>query len=236
MEDKFMFELQQQPSSTFSSDLQQRLMLIDTNQRSRRKARQRITAFAVLAVAVVLIASFSIPTVRAGIRAAIINIAGQVFNVTGDYPSRDDAVTEVTPETLPVDQAIAKFPFAIQLPAALPDGYQLDAKADLYLGHTDYPDMLELSYFNAQPGNGRIFFIAYPVGAVSGSIVGPDSLEEVAITENLTGALVKGGWSYNTKQWESFERWHLSWKQDGVDYALLGPDKDVLIAMAASLR
>lgn len=236
MEDNFMYDLQQQPSSDYMTSLQKRLNKIEVTRRSQQVSRFRATAIGLVAFALIVITNLLIPSVRAGIKATIVNIAGQVFDVTTVHPGLGEQITEVTPEFLPVEEALAKFPVQVKLPTFLPEAFLLDETARIYLGFTGYPDTLEIVYSNNQSDSGYISLRAITENATSATIVGTDSVEEVAISETLTGALVKGGWSENTKQWEDVDSWHLSWLQEGVRYTLSGSDVSTLIKMASSFR
>ncbi|MGB4595789.1 MAG: hypothetical protein WBI14_07770, partial [Anaerolineaceae bacterium] len=162
--------------------------------------------------------------------------AGQTFDVTAEHPGLSEQITEVTPELLPVNEALARFPVPVKLPTFLPEGFRMEETARLYLGFADYPDTLELLYSTVLSDSGNISLRAFPESEISGSIVGTDSMEEVVINETLNGALVKGGWFENTRQWEDLDQWSLYWLQEGVRYSLTGADPEVLIAVATSLE
>ena len=235
MDDKFMFNLQQQPSADFAAGLQSRLKEINADRNSRRARQTRSAIMAVLVLVMIAAVSWSIPSVRAGIKASFANIAGQVFKITEEYPVSAET-TIVTPEILPVAEALEKFPVAIKLPEWIPQGYQMEDTADHYLGINDFPDSLVLRY--TESGMPGIFLKVSPEGSFAAEMVGTEDIIEVPIGETLVGALIKGGWYENTHKWEDFDQWQLSWVDSGVYYALSGSraNTDLLIEMAASFK
>lgn len=237
MDDKFMFNLQQQPSADFAAGLQSRLKGINADRISRHARQTRLAIIAALVLVMITAVSWSIPSVRAGIKASFANIAGQVFNITEEYPVSAE-VTTVTPEILPVMDALEKFPVAIKLPEWVPQGCQLQDTAELYLGINDFPDLLVLRYDFNESGMPGIHLSVSPEGSFAAEMVGTENIIEVPIGETLVGALIKGGWYENTHQWEDLDQWQLSWVDSGVYYALSGSraNTDLLIEMAASFK
>ena len=239
MDDKFMYTLRKEPDKRFSQRLKQNLdeIALKPAKAGYTMGHLRLGMILVLALVVGAISlSLAVPGVRAKLQDLFIQIAGQTFMISQEYPGLGEAVTNVRPEKLPLQEAIGKLPFEVKTPSYIPAGFQLEKNVNLYMGNAGFPDSIEATYAANQRNLQRITLTARQNAENLAIAIGSEAVEEVMIGSEVTGALFKGGWFSNTAKWEDMDVWTLTWVQGDTHYMLIGPEAQQLIDMAASFN
>ena len=244
MDDKFLYQLREQPDSGFANKLHQKLSQnpvapargIETLVHSLFGNKRLLQAASFLAI--VVIAVMAISPARAFVASLITNIAGLSFEVTGDYPGDNypGGVETIEPQIMPLDEALAAFPYSIQLPPGIPSEYILNEEAvRVYVGEEAGPfaNTIEFEWLpNAQGGLNLKITDQDPD---TGEIVAPDSLEEIPLDETHSAVLIRGGWDADHKVWSNeFGVIRLRWVVNNLTYDLMGADLELMVAIAQS--
>jgi hypothetical protein len=205
--------------------------------RLERKERiwtiRKYSALSILALifAFGILMTFS-STVRAEVLQTIEEIAGLRFDVTNNYPGNPDEEEIIVPgEYLSLEEAQSRFAFPIMLPAYIPQGYERLVDIEI-LGFGDMPVL----FIRWQNNESHAFFYLTidhcPADSENcGRVVGEGALEEIMLNEK-PAVLVRGGWNYDTKQYElnpyDVAVVELIWRYDDHNVYALGADEPTI--------
>ncbi len=230
MDDKFLYQLREQPRPEFTENLQRKLALSQPAPLFRGGRLK--PAFSLLLIGLALaIALMSVTPVRSAVLSFLIRVGGLSFNTTTDYPGDDSEVETIEDRTLPLNEAMALFPY----PVHLPQNVTLEQ---------------EVSVGELSPGNFHIFLRGQTQQGVrfymdimtnpdtnGGEIIFPDSVEEIFLDADHPAALIRGGWNYDTKVWDdAYGTVRIKWVLDNLLYDLGGKmdDLEALLEVARS--
>jgi len=231
MDDKFLYQLREQPRPEFTENLQRKLALSQPAPLFRGGRLK--PAFSLLLIGLALaIALMSVTPVRSAVLSFLIRVGGLSFNTTTDYPGDDSEVETIEDRTLPLNEAMALFPY----PVHLPQNVTLEQ---------------EVSVGELSPGNFHIFLRGQTQQGVrfymdimtnpdtnGGEIIFPDSVEEIFLDADHPAALIRGGWNYDTKVWDdAYGTVRIKWVLDNLLYDLGGKidDLEALLEVARSI-
>jgi len=246
MDDKFLYQLQEVPDSEFVNNLHRKLgqnhAEADRGQFmaffDMLRSKRLVQIIAVLVIA--LIATMAISPARAVVSSLIADIAGQLFEVTEDYPGDDhpgydDVIIE--PQVMSLGDALATFPYEIHLPANIPSGYSLNEdNVRVYSGRVDdagpFGNIIEFEWLSSD-GQSDLNLSVTDIVTTS-EVVAPDSIEEVLLDANHPAVLIQGGWDADNKVWNNDVGLRLRWSVDNLVYDLRGGNREQLIDIALS--
>ena len=234
MNDKFLYQLREQPRLEFTENLHRKLAF------SRPALpiwdRRLKPAFSLLLIGLMLATVLmSVTPVRSAVMSFLTRVGGLSFEVTTDYPGdnypEDEEIT-IESRTLPLNEAMALFPY----PVHLPQNVTLEQ---------------EVSVGELSPGNFHIFLRGQTQQGVrfymdimtnpdtnGGEIIFPDSVEEIFLDADHPAALIRGGWNYDTKVWDdAYGTVRIKWVLDNLLYDLGGKidDLEALLEVARSI-
>ncbi len=243
MNDKFLYQLQEVPDLEFVNNLHQKLgkntsvseqrLIVNFFNLIKSKSLVHVATFGLIG----LIALMAISPVRAFVTSLITNIAGQIFEVTEDYPGDNDPgrVTTIEPQVLSLGDALAIYPHEIQLPTSIPSGYTLNEdNVRVYVGQDAGPfaNSIEFEWLAVDRSSLRLRVTDFDLS--TGEIVTPDSVEEVLLDANHSAVLIQGGWDADKKVWTNDPGLRLRWSVNNLIYDLGGDDREQLIDIARS--
>lgn len=240
MNDEFLTELREAPRAEFSDGLYGRLAQQKAD--ALRIGARKIVATALLALALplALVMTFS-PAARAAVQGAIHTIGNLAFDVSDEYPGGNGPVTVLKSEEMTLEQARARFPVALRVPAWAPDGYTREETVSI----TNLPDGNVSALMTWQGDQNRLALYTYSSPQTllrrggDGIAVGPGSVEEVQVN-GQPAAIVRGAWNANTKAWGPDMLISLLWADDARGYMLSGMEEHIgaaeLMRMAESLQ
>lgn len=243
MEDKFLYQLQEVPDLEFVNNLHKKLVR-NYSEPERRpfgtifdliKSKKLVPVTTFLAIS--LMALMAISPVRAFVTALITNVAGQIFEVTEDYPGDNDpgGVTTIEPQVLPLGDALAIFPHDFQLPTYIPSGYTLNEdNVRVYVGQDAGPFANSIEFEWREDDHPGLRLRVTDSDLSTGEIVAPDSIEEVFLDANHSAVLIQGGWDSVKKVWTNFPGLRLRWSVNNLVYDLGGAEREQLIEIALS--
>lgn len=227
MDDKFLYLLREQPDPEFVKNLHKTLSSHQV--RSKKKWDTFISVFnsnrkaklywiTAIMIAVFLVA-MTISPVRAFILAYPKEVAGRVFDISNDYPYSGDDVETIDAQILPLDEALAIFPYDVILPDYVPPEYVLDRKnVSIYSGIENLPEMIIISW--RSDGKGLSLSICGNCEWRHGEIVAPEAVEEVLLDNQYPAVLIRGGWYENEKAWNYDAALTLEWQVGNMLYSL----------------
>lgn len=243
MDDRFLYQLQEVPDSEFVNNLHRKLMqnhskpeqrlFVNVYNLIRSKRLVQVTTF----LAISLIAIMAVSPARAFVSSLITNIAGQIFEVTDDYPGDNYPGGEeiIEPQLMSLGEALAVFPHDIQLPTYIPSGYTLNEdKVRVFVGVDagSFENTIEFEWLS--DGHPNLRLRVTDIDPSFGEIVAPDSVEEITLDTNHSAALIRGGWDADHKVWTNDVGLRLRWSVNNLAYDLMGDDREQLIEMAIS--
>ncbi|MBN2148343.1 MAG: hypothetical protein JW726_13220 [Anaerolineales bacterium] len=244
MDDKFLSQLRELPDAEFANCLYQRLDQNQPRPDPRRgmallgsTPRARVIRLAAVFV-ICLLALMAFSPVRAFVANLIIEVAGQSFELSDNYPGDDDPSAEeytIYPQIMSLDEALAAFPYAVKLPTNIPAVYSLhENSVRVYVGEEAeaFADTIEIEW--GRSDNSLITLSISDHQWSEGEIVAPDSLEEIQLDENHAAVLIRGGWDYDHKVWNENIALRLRWSVGDLTYDLMGVDREQLIEIAFS--
>ncbi|OGN94407.1 MAG: hypothetical protein A2Z71_00660 [Chloroflexi bacterium RBG_13_50_21] len=198
----------------------------------KNKKLVQVTALLVIAV----IAVMTISPVRAIVSSLITNIAGQLFEVTDDYPGDNYAgeVEIIEPQVMSLSDALAAFPYDVQLPTNIPSDYTLDEdNVRVYVGDDagSFANTIEFGWRSTTPGGFGLKITDHDWNAI-GEIVAPNSVEEILLDDAHPAVLIRGGWDADNKVWSNDFGIRLRWSMDNLFYELMGADQEQLLEIA----
>lgn len=243
MDDKFLYQLQEVPDLEFVNHLHKKLgrnysepeqrLFVNVNNLIRSKRLVQVTAFLVIS----LIAIMAISPARAFVSSLITNIAGQLFEVTEDYPGDNYPGREeiIEPQLMSLGDALAIFPHDIQLPTYIPSGYTLNEdNVRVYVGDDAGPFANSIEFEWLSGDRPALFLRVTDIDLSTGEIVAPDSVEEITLDTNHSAALIRGGWDADNKVWTNEVGLRLRWSANNLEYNLAGVNREQLIEIALS--
>lgn len=245
MDDKFLYQLQEQPDAEFARTLQRQLAQPQSEPKRRFDMNihnlinnKRLVQVAALFM-IAIIAVMSITPVRAFVASFITNIAGQLFEVTADYPGDNYGEGEETiePQVMSLGDALAAFPHGIQLPTNIPSEYTLDEdNVRVYVGEDAGPfdNTIELGWRSTTQNGFILLHITDRDLTAIGEIVAPNSVEEILLDEAHPAVLIRGGWNADQKAWVDGVGIRLRWSIGDLFYDLTGTDQGQLLEIAKS--
>ena len=246
MNDKFLYQLHEEPSPEFAKNLRQRLAQPAVNSERRLTVTfpaLTLTRKATWArIGIVLAASLTLLMIVSPMRAFVaslldtISVSGQMFEVTDYYPGDNYGdVTVIEPQILTLADALALFPHQINLPTYTPSGYALDEDhVWVYSGEDagSLADTVELTWFSADEG--VTLRITNRVSSL-GEIVAPNSVEEISLDPTHPAVAIRGGWDVDKKAWtDEYGSVRLRWLVGDLTYELIGTDLTQLTEVALS--
>lgn len=242
MDDKFLYQLQEVPDLEFVSNLHKKLgnnysepeQLRFVNIYNLIKSKRLVQVIAFFLIS--LIAIMAISPARAFVSSLITNIAGQIFEVTEDYPGDNYPGDEeiIYPQLMSLDDALATFPHAIYLPTNIPSGYILNEdEVRVYLGEDAGPfaNTIEFEWLS---DDFRKLILRITDDVSTGEIIAPDSAQEVWLDINHSAVLIYGGWDADNKVWTDDVGLRLRWSVNNLLYDLMGANREQLIDIAES--
>jgi len=243
MDDKFLYQLQEVPDLEFVNNLHKKLgknysepeqrLFVNVYNLIRSKRLVQVTAFLVIS----LMAIMAISPARAFVSSLITDIAGQLFEVTEDYPGDNYPGGEeiIEPQVMSLDDALAIFPHDIQLPKYIPSGYTLNKdNVRVYVGVDAGPFANTIEFEWLSDDHTHLVLRVTDIDLSTGEIVAPDSVEEVLLDANHSAVLIRGGWDADNKVWNNDVGFRLRWSVDNLAYDLMGVNREQLIDMAIS--
>jgi len=242
MDDKFFYQLQEQPDAEFTESLHRKLTRLPVEAKRMNifdllKNKKLVQVAALLVI--VVIAVMAISPARAMVSSLITDIAGQLFEVTDDYPGDNYAGGEeiIEPQVMSLTEALAVFTNDITMPAAIPSECVLDEDHVLvYVGEDAGPfaNSMELNWLSSTGGCFRLRITDEEYWS-NGEIVAPGVVEEISLGSDLSAVLIRGGWDADHKVWSNeYGHLRLRWPVGDLMYELMGIDQEQLIEIATS--
>lgn len=239
MDDKFLYQLREQPDAQFVQDLRAKLSqdsvdykwrlnmrVFDGLSVNKRPKMAWGMAFAVIG----LLAITTILPVRAFIASVVSRIAGQSFVLTEDYPGDDAPNPDIVEgQIMSLEGAVDIFPHSITLPTQVPDGFVLDeSNVRVYTGEDDgsFADSIEIKWAQQE----TLLTLSVTNRTEGSEVIAPDAAEELFLNDEYTAVLIRGGWNYQTGEWD--DAWgmiRLRWQLDGLVYDLSGQSDAVTV-------
>ncbi|HNT55198.1 MAG TPA: hypothetical protein PKG95_10830, partial [Anaerolineaceae bacterium] len=195
----------------------------------------QVTALLIIAVIVVM----AVTPARAFVASLITDIAGQLFEVTDDYPgdNYDGEEEIIEPQVMSLAEALAVFPHEIIMPTAVPSECVLDEDhVQVYVGEDAGPfaNSMELVWLASTGGCFRLWITEGEYWS-NGEIVAPDAVEEISLGSDIAAVLIRGGWDADHKAWSNeYGQLRLRWPVGDLFYELTGTDQEQLIEIATS--
>jgi len=243
MDDNFLSKLYEQPDPEFVKNLQRKLSkseveidqkaIMDGQMFFRRNLLLKIAALLVI----VVIAGMAISPVRAFVSSLITKIAGQSFVVTNDYPGDVVPGNEeiIEPKVLPLQEALAVFPYSIHLPTYIPSGYVLNDNIRVYVGESAGPFANTMEIDWRSTGMMSYILRITDQNKRNREIIAPESAtEEIMLDNKHSAVLIRGGWDIDTQSWNVDHGLRIKWLMDNLTYDLMGADREQLIEIASS--
>lgn len=243
MDDRFLYQLQEVPDSEFVNNLHRKLgqnhsepeqrLFVNVYNLIRSKRLVQVTTFLVISLIVIM----AISPARAYVSSLITNIAGQIFELTEDYPGDNYPGGEeiIESQVMSLGEALAVFPHDIQLPTYIPSGYSLNEdNVRVYVGEDAGPFANSIEFEWRAVDRPFLRLRVTDFGLSSGEIVAPDSVEEITLDTNHSAALIRGGWDADNKVWTNDVGLRLRWSVNNLAYDLAGVNREQLIEIALS--
>ena len=234
MNDKFLYQLREQPRLEFTENLHRKLAF------SRPALpiwdRRLKPAFSLLLIGLMLATVLmSVTPVRSAVMSFLTRVGGLSFEVTTDYPGdnypEDEEIT-IESRTLPLNEAMALFPYPVHLPQ------NVTLEQEVSVGELS-PGYLDV-FLRGQTQQGVRFHMDIMTNPDTngGEIIFPDSVEEIFLDADHPAALIRGGWNYDTKVWDAaYGSVRIKWVLDNLLYTLGGniDDLEALLEVARSM-
>ena len=236
MDDKFLYQLREQPDSEFSNNLKKKL----TQNHSRLKMSFQLSsinkkaklAWVTTLVMVCVFAVATISPVRAFVSSLLTRIAGQSFEETENFPEHGDGENIIKPQLMSLKEAIAIFPHDITLPTNVPNEFTLDEdNVSVYTGKNVGPfaDTF-LIQWESSTGAHLTLNVSDHDWSILSEIVAPNSIEEIYLDDEHSAVLITGGWDADTKMWDKdMGILRLRWQVDGLAYDLHGNTNSIAV-------
>lgn len=246
MDDKFLYLLREQPDPEFAKNLHQKLIqshsdpkwMLNMNLHTFALNRKTKLGWTTVLIAVSVLAMMTISPVRAFVSSLVIRVAGQLFEVTEDYPGDNYPGDEIIiePQVMSLSDALAIFPHNIKLPTNIPTGIVMDEEnIRVYIGEEARPfvDTIEIDWVSDTSADFTLRITNHDWSF--SEIVAPDSVEEIFLDDNHPAVVIRGGWDADEKAWNNdYGNIRLRWLVDNLTYELLGTNLEQLIEMALS--
>lgn len=204
----------------------------------KRPPRLRwLTLATALCTALVAALAFS-PSARAAFNGLIVQIGEMVLlepdeTTSQATPLPESQVTIVPHETLPLEEAQARLPYSISLPAWVPDGFKMGTVAQIAYFPGAGPQVT-ITWYGSDPNVGNIDLTIYAQRI--DWLVETEDVQEVEVNGE-PAALVVGGWDADSGQWNDSAGRMLNWMKGNEMYQLhsMGAAVEDLIRMAESI-
>ena len=235
MDDKFLYQLREQPRPEFAGNLYRKLTF------SRPALpiwdKRWKPAFSLLLIGLALaIALMSVTPVRSAVLSFLTRVGGSLFEVTTDYPGDnypEDEIVIIEGRMLPLNEAVALLPYPVHLPQ------NVVLEQEVYVYNLGSGDSI---FLRGQTQQGVRFYMDIMTNPDTngGEIIFPDSVEEIFLDADHPAALIRGGWNYDTKTWNyaygSVQFVRIKWTLDNLQYGLGGhlEDLEALLEVARS--
>ena len=229
MDDKFLFQLREQPRPEFTENLQRKLALSQSALPLWDKRLKPAFSLALIGLALA-IALMSVTPVRSAVMSFLIRVGGLSFDVTTDYPGDDSDVETIEDRTLPLNEAMTLFPYPVHLPQ------NVVLEQEVSVGELS-PGNLSV-FLRGRTQQGVRFHMTILSNPNGGEIIFPDSAEEILLDAEHPAALIRGGWNYDTKVWDdAYGSVRIKWVLDNLLYNLGGniDDLEALLEVARSM-
>lgn len=240
MDDKFLYQLREQPDSEFVKNLHQKLTQYHLAPRWRLNMNFQISsmnkkvklAWVTTLVMVCVLAVATISPVRAFVSSLLTRIAGQSFEVTENYPEYGDGETIIEPQVMSLDEAITIFEHNITLPTNVPIEFTLDEdNVSVYTGKNvgSFANTIKIQWKSSAGAYLTLDISDHDMSILS-EIVAPDSIEEVFLNAEHSAVLITGGWDADKRMWDSdMGILRLRWQVDDLAYDLHGNTNNITV-------
>ena len=244
MDDKFLYQLREQPDSEFVKNLQKKLTQYHSAPKWRLNMDFKISSINkknklawVTALALVMVGLLAVATIspaRAFVSSLLTSIAGQSFEVTEDYPGDNYPLDEtiIEPQMMSLAEAITIFPHSIKLPTNVPNKFTLDEdNVSVYTGKNvgSFADTIVIQW-KLRAVTDLTLAISNHNWSKLGEVVAPDAIEEIFLDDEHSAILIKGGWDADKKMWNS--DWgilRLRWQVDDLAYDIHGNTENISV-------
>lgn len=176
------------------------------------------------------------PVARAQLAGVLRVVGGVTYNEVDPQPGPAPAGEPgtVPSQTLPLAEAQASLPFALDLPAWAPAGFILQDDV-VVESFPNGPTFARVAWYS---DTGRVIDLRVEHPGTATWEVGPDSLEETTVN-GAPAAILRGMWNADTGAWERSSAVILSWRHGDATYHLSSSDgstnPQVLVQMAESI-
>jgi hypothetical protein len=235
MNDDFLTRHRKSPPREFSEALYQRINL---QMNAKRTPSLRWFPVAAALCIALLLALATSPSARAAISGLIVHIGGMILFEQDETASQATAlpesqVTIVPQEILSLENAQAKLPYSIKLPAWVPDGFAMGSsvRIDYFPGAGP---QVTITYYGSDPDVGNIDLTIY-AQKIDWQVETED-IQEVDVN-GQPAALVNGSWDIDSNRWNREAARMLNWMKGKEMYQLhsVGAAVEDLIRMAESI-
>jgi hypothetical protein len=245
MNDRFLYDYARLPRQEFILSLRSRLEIPPGKTVTRRAIRLRPAALGalglVLAIAFTLIFS-------PGVKAQVENWVKQIGEIL--YIETDATMTPTTESAtstsgsapaingkMSLEEARAKLPFSLDLPAWVPEGYAL--QPEVTVSTLEGVDISVFIEWISPPHRYLTLLVGQRLDGNPGLFkIGEDSMEEVEVNGE-PAALVRGVWIGDSQEWAGPQELSLYWAHKGQVYTLYAYEDyisvDELIRIAESI-
>ena len=235
MDDKFLYQLREQPRPEFAGNLHRKLTLSQPAFPIWDKRLKPAFSLALVGLALA-IALMSVTPVRSAVLSFLTRVGGLSFDVTTDYPGDnypEDEIVTIEGRMLPLNEAVALLPSPVHLPQ------NVVLEQEVYVYNLGSGDSI---FLRGQTQQGVRFYMDIMTNPDTngGEIIFPDSVEEIFLDADHPAALIRGGWNYDTKTWNyaygSVQFVRIKWTLDNLQYGLGGhlEDLEALLEVARS--
>ena len=237
MNDKFLKDYRTLPRPEFIQNMRRRFDIREETAMHEQRLRFSPVGLVTVALLLVLVLVLTIsPAARAQVEDWVGVVGGVLFTATGDYPGNDGVPVSIVPsDEMTLEEARKVLPFAIDLPAYVPEGFVLEET--VRIPHfEDGIGRIDIQW--RAPYKGLSLHIEDRSPEEANWLVAPGSMEEVFV-DGASAALVRGGWYENTKQWENKGHLQLFVSHNGQTYLFSTNEDNIpveeLIHIAESL-
>ncbi len=229
MDDRFLYQLREEPDPEFVQALRHRFQPASEPATPRPRFGSWGWRWAAAPLATLLalaLALFALsPGARALLQSTTVEIAGRVYTILDAYPDSPDLETrETEPEIVTVEEALASSPYLIHLPTYAPEGYVFrDDHVMKYAPLPDQPQSVVYYFIWHGRENNLSLMTCGACPWQQGETVAQGAVKEVTLANGQPAVLVRGGWYLNEHRWRSDIVTTLTWQRDNVLYQLLAP-------------
>jgi hypothetical protein len=245
MNDDFLKQFRKRPDPRFAEALYQKI-----NKGKRSVWIMKRVAWTLATFALIFVTALAVfPTVRAATLTAMREVGILGILESSEYPGADTGeVTIVESEIVSLEGAQTRLGNSIVLPAYVPEGFELQPEVRLtelgegackfHLAELSWR-RVEISQETARPRQVLIQLrVEHYREEVCNLVVGEGAVEVIEIN-GLPAAIVRGGWSEDSKAYESFPMVNVIWQADEQTRCTLAANEELvsiedLVQMAES--